>query len=359
MASQEVDGPAGRPPAAPLRWVGLGAATAGALCVVDVAGRAFEGSYANIAATLALAPALTAVGGTRRHTAWVGVLALACTVALVLADGLPLAASVVRCTVVGVAAVVAAVVAGRRTAQVAQLKDRRETARALQEAMLSDLPVLGSLDLTARYLPARTGDQVGGDWYDAVVGADGVTTLVIGDVTGHDVHAAARMGQVRAMLRAYAVEGGQGPAALLARLDAAVDLLRLDVLATVAVVRFGPGQDLRWVNAGHPPPALLRADGRVELLADDLQDVLVGVLGDPVRTERTVPFGVGDTLLLYTDGLVERRGEDLRDGNRRLLTALAAHRSAAPAGLLDGVLRDVLGPDHLDDVAVLAARLLR
>jgi len=336
----------------PSRWVGLGTATVGVLTLVDVAGGLVEQDreFANLSGTLALAPALTGVGGTRRQTAGIGALALAMAVILSLADGVPLWAGSIRCTVVALAGVVSVLVAGHRRVQTELLQDRQDAARTLQAAMVGELPAHDDLELVARYLPAAAGDQVGGDWFDAVVDPHGVTTLVVGDVTGHDVRAAASMGQLRAMVRAYAVEGGSGPVQLLARLDAAVARLRLEVLATVVIVQIDPRGAVRWASAGHPAPI---RDGQV---LDGSQDVLVGVIGDPERHEHRTRLDRGGTLLLHTDGLVERREEDLRIGVQRLLVAVGEHGRGSLPHLLDGVLRDVLHPEHIDDVVVLAAR---
>ena len=345
-----------------VHWVGLGLVTTGVLTLVDLLSRlSHEPGTANIAGTLALAPALTSVGATRRQTAWVALVAALMSALLCWHDDVTPFPFAVRVAVVVLAGVVAAVAAGVRTAQVAQLQDRREAARTLQAALLTELPAPAHLQLAGRYLPAASGDQVGGDWYDALVDADGATTLVIGDVTGHDIRAAAAMGQVRAMLRAYAVEGGQGPARLLDRAETALLRLGLDVLATVVVVRVEPPpagggpRPVRWASAGHPPPVLLEATGTVRHLPGS-DDLMLGVGGGPARSDHEAVLPPGSTLLLFTDGLVERRDEDLDEGLRALARALHRHGGAGLEELLDALLADLLGPQHLDDVALLAAR---
>ncbi len=248
------------------------------------------------------------------------------------------------------------------------LAEQRDTARTLQLAMLTDhLPRSEDLRLAARYVPARLDAHVGGDWYDAVVLPDGATLLVIGDVTGHDVTAAAAMGQLRVALRALAVDRAQDPSALLARLESVVPSLGGEpVLATCLVARVeppgtGPGagrRALRWASAGHPPPLLVHPDGRAELLRT-APDVLLGVVpGGAARTDHRTELPAGCTLLLCTDGLVEHRDADLDDGLERLRAAGTALARAGDDDLgpaLDALLRAV-EPAGGDDVAVLAAR---
>ncbi|PPK93195.1 stage II sporulation protein E [Kineococcus xinjiangensis] len=347
-------------------WPLLGASVVALLAVVDVVAVSVVDdeppSATNIAGTLALAPALTGAGGTRRQTLGVGVLAVAVAWLLVAVDDVHTLPAATRVSVVALGAVLAVWVAHVRIRHAAQLQDRREAARTLQAAMLTELPQPDHLELACRYLPASSGDQVGGDWYDAVV-ADSGTTLVIGDVMGHDVGAAADMGQVRAMLRAYAVDRPEPPSALLCRLERSVQVLGLDVLATAVVARVEQTAEdrarglrrLRWSNAGHPPPLLLHADGRVEVL-DGEPDLMLGVDPDAVREDGTCELPPGSTLLLYTDGLVERRDATLEAGVALLARELAARAGQPLAQLLDGVLGAVLGEDPEDDVAVLAVR---
>jgi hypothetical protein len=242
------------------------------------------------------------------------------------------------------------------------LDERREAAAVLQRELLTDLPVLPGLELAARYLPSSDRDQVGGDWFDAFADDRGGAVLVIGDVTGHDVQAAATMGQLRAMLRACAYEGDLDPAQILSRLDRTVCGLEDGAMATVLVARVDPGGPagtlLRWSVAGHPDPVLLAADGSGELLTVE-HDPLVGF--DPAVPRRTWQrrLAPGATLLMFTDGLVERRDVDADAGAHALLARLTG-RPAGRRRTLDDLLDDVLLPVHSsteDDVAVLAVRL--
>ena len=257
------------------------------------------------------------------------------------------------------------------------LQERVESALTLQNAMLTSLPQPAHLELAARYLPAAARDQVGGDWYDAVVMPDGTTHLMVGDVMGHDVTAAASMGQLRSMLRTLAwthSAAGETPARLVGRLDRAARDLHLDAMATLVHARIGahPSGDaadrrrtLTWTAAGHPPPLLAHADGTVEVLtgssgdaaADGSNDCMLGVEPEGERHDHTCSMPSGSTLLLYTDGLVERRSEHLDESIDRARAALGRHQGRCLEDLLDGVLADLVEDEPGDDVVVLAVRL--
>jgi PAS domain S-box-containing protein len=248
----------------------------------------------------------------------------------------------------------------------ARLHDRqRELAEQLQRSLLTAPPQPDHCEIVVRYLPATAAAAVGGDWYDAFLQRDGATTLVIGDVAGHDSVAAATMGQLRGLLRGIATSTDAGPAGVLARLDDSMVQLAVDSLATAVVARLEqtPGElarevtRVRWSNAGHPPPVVLRADGRVELLAGPRADLLLGVDADAVRRESVTTLDPGETLLLYTDGLVERRGDDLDGGLDRLRAALADLAGRPLQETCDALLDRLVEPAHTDDVALVAVRL--
>jgi sigma-B regulation protein RsbU (phosphoserine phosphatase) len=226
------------------------------------------------------------------------------------------------------------------------------TAIAFQRALLPSLPRPDHLHLTARYVPARVSNAVGGDWYDAFVGADGITTLVIGDVMGHDQQSAVRMAELRNLLRGCAWHAPGVPSAILDRLSDAALGLELPVLASVLCGRIhqtGSGHLFRWANAGHLPPLLVEASGQVRLLQGDT-GVLLGVTrGRHVDTEAEVP--PGSKLLLYTDGLVEHRG-DLGRGLHDL-SELARSLAGHPVEELADAVIDALGRERDDDVALL------
>ncbi len=239
----------------------------------------------------------------------------------------------------------------------------RNVALALQAAMLTKLPEPRDLQLAARYLTAAEQDQVGGDWYDALVLPDATTTLIIGDVVGHDIAAAAVMGQLRNVLRAFVWDHNELPSAVVARLDRAIHDLHIGTQATIIVATVEPAASegdadhhvLRWTNAGHPAPILVHADGTAVVLSAAI-DVLVGVRPETARRDHTHLVPAGATLLLYTDGLIERHDRDIDTGQQLLLDAVARHHRLPPGDLLDAVITDMVGSRPADDVAVLAAR---
>jgi serine phosphatase RsbU (regulator of sigma subunit) len=254
--------------------------------------------------------------------------------------------------------------------RVTRLEDERRLASAtrslaetLQRSMLTDPPCRPGLDLAVRYRPAAVEAQVGGDWYDAFASGEG-TTVVIGDVTGHDRMAAAVMGQVRNVLRgiAAAVEGP--PSRVLSTLDRALGGFGTATLATAVLACVGPApadapggpRTLSWSSAGHLPPLLIPAAGPPRLL-DRRPDLLLGVRPDTARRDAVETLDPGTTLLLYTDGLVERRDADLDAGLARLVAA-AADLAGRPAGEVCDAVLARLAPDRADDVALLAMQVL-
>ncbi|QJW34994.1 SpoIIE family protein phosphatase [Cellulosimicrobium protaetiae] len=238
------------------------------------------------------------------------------------------------------------------------LEERHRVATTLQAAMLTELPSVRAAELAATYASATRTDQVGGDWYDAVVLDDDACVLMIGDVTGHDMRAAAQMGQLRSMLRTFAWCQDEPPATLLRLLDRANRGLALHSSGTAAVVRLDRtpgGFDVLWSNAGHPSPLVLRADGSVETL-DAPPDLMLGVVPGTPRRDHRAHLAHGDTLLLYTDGLVERRGTSYAERLAGLRSVLAEHAATATSALPDALVRRLVS-DQRDDVAVLALRV--
>ncbi|MEJ5887304.1 SpoIIE family protein phosphatase [Pseudokineococcus marinus] len=242
------------------------------------------------------------------------------------------------------------------------LEQRQHVAETLQRAMLTDLPQRDGLELAALYRTAARTARVGGDWYDALDAPDGGTTLVIGDVAGHDVGAAATMGQLRSMLRGFAADRVEPPSALLQRLDRAMDRLHPGRTATAVVLHVAqPADDapcsrtLRWSRAGHPAPLLRRPDGEVVDLRG-AGDLMLGVLPELARGDTEVALEPGATVLLYTDGLVERRDLGVREGTAALEAALAEMGDLPLPELLDQLVVR-LALDAEDDVALLAVRL--
>jgi serine phosphatase RsbU (regulator of sigma subunit) len=232
----------------------------------------------------------------------------------------------------------------------------RRASLALQDSVLTPPPQIPGLTVDVRYRPAVPEVHVGGDWYDAFVHPDGEATVVVGDVTGHDVAAAAHMGHLRGVLRSVAFATDAGPADALDRAERTAEGLGLQALSTVAVARIGtPGprgrRAVRWASAGHVPPVLRRADGTARLLTARPSPMLGVGLGGP-RTEHDASLEPGDTLLLYTDGLVERRDRSLRDVLDELPGRVEALGDVAPDELLDALLADLVPLGSQDDVAL-------
>ncbi len=243
-------------------------------------------------------------------------------------------------------------------------RQQREVAETLQRSLLTDPPATEELEIAVRYAPAAEAAQVGGDWYDSFTQRDGSVMLVIGDVMGHDLHAAAAMGQVRTLVRGIGAHGGQGPAQLLEDVEAAMGTLRLDTTATVVVARVeqadttgGPRRRFRWSNAGHPPPILIDADGAVEVLEAPAADLLLGAMGGTERHELVADLRPGAAVILYTDGLVEERERPLDAGIDRLRELLSGLAAGDLEDLCDRVLAQMMAERPEDDVALLAVRL--
>ncbi|WP_418275580.1 SpoIIE family protein phosphatase [Isoptericola jiangsuensis] len=240
------------------------------------------------------------------------------------------------------------------------LEDRHRVASTLQAAMLTDLPRVEHLELAASYSTAIRTDQVGGDWYDAIARHRDRAVLTVGDVTGHDMRAAARMGQLRSMLRTLTWSGcDSSPARLLRDLEEANDGLGVGASATLLVARverLDDGAQVRWTSAGHPPPVVLRADGTVDELAGR-PDLLLGVDQHAPRHDHTAHLGLGDTIVLHTDGLVESRTVPYQERAAELRSVLAG-LAGCPTVDLPVLLGEKLVPQpQRDDVAILAARV--
>ncbi|MFJ3925372.1 SpoIIE family protein phosphatase [Streptomyces sp. NPDC090022] len=230
---------------------------------------------------------------------------------------------------------------------------QREAALTLQRSLTnSALPAVRDLELTGRYLPASDHD-VGGDWFDVIALPDGRTGLVIGDVMGHGIHAAAVMGQLRTAVRTLA-RHDVPPVEMLRSLDDVVAEIGDDEMATCVYAVHDPAAGGCVVaRAGHPPPAVVAPDGTVTFL-DGPAGTPLGTGGRDFRAE-TVPLPPGSLLALYTDGLIESRDRDLDQGMSDL--ALALRALARPLDrICDDVLEHLLPDPAQDDVAILLAR---
>ncbi|MFI9062787.1 SpoIIE family protein phosphatase [Streptomyces sp. NPDC053429] len=230
---------------------------------------------------------------------------------------------------------------------------QRRAALTLQRSLTnSAVPRVDGLELTGRYLPASAHD-VGGDWFDVIQLPRGRTGLVIGDVMGHGIHAAAVMGQLRTAVRTLA-RHDVPPERMLCSLDAAVADLGENEMATCVYAVHDPAAGGCLIaRAGHPPPAVVDATGKVTFL-DGPPGTPLGAGGTDFRTEE-VPLPPGSLLALYTDGLIEARHRDLDQGLDELARALGQPDRPLEQ-LCDEILERLLPVAPQDDVAVLLAR---
>jgi serine phosphatase RsbU (regulator of sigma subunit)/anti-sigma regulatory factor (Ser/Thr protein kinase) len=245
-------------------------------------------------------------------------------------------------------------------------ENERLVALELQRSLLpARLPRIAELDVAGRYLAGAAGTEVGGDWYDVIPLPGGRVAVAVGDVMGRGVHAAAVMGQMRAALRSYAVEGLDAPQ-LLAHLDAFAQVLEGDHLVTCLVgIHDAANGSVTFASAGHPPPLCLGAEGDVGYLGvtPGLPLGVPSALGHGPDDSATpypacsVELPPGSTLLLFTDGLVEDRDVPVDIGMKRLADAFAGRSPATAEEACSMALRR-MGRDasHDDDTAVLALR---
>ena len=228
-------------------------------------------------------------------------------------------------------------------------------AETLQRSLLPDrLPVLPGLEVAARYIPAASEAEVGGDWYDVIPIDASRVGLVMCDVAGKGLAAASMVGRLGSAMRAYALEGRE-PAEVVASLNQLVwsEVGDSEMATLVYVVADPVAGTLSWVNAGHPPPLLLAADGSTSFL-EGPRSVPLGVMPFPSYEAGSASLPPGGTLLLYTDGLVERPGELLDDGFARLAQAITGADVAAER-VCDHVLERLVPTGAMaDDVALLA-----
>ncbi|QHF94718.1 PAS domain S-box protein [Streptomyces sp. NHF165] len=234
-----------------------------------------------------------------------------------------------------------------------------ELAAGLQTAMLPGrMPQVTGLSLATRYRPARARGGIGGDWYDAIALPDGRIAAVVGDVQGHDVTAAAVMGQLRIALRAYAAEG-HPPATVMARASAFLAELDTERFATCLLVLVDPGTGATvTARAGHLEPLVRHPDGTCAWLdtPGGLPLGLSSLGAEPAHPTTETVLDPGSTLLLCTDGLIEARAKDLDQGRAQLLDAVHTG-PAGPEPLADHLLHTMGGwTGGEDDVALLLLR---
>ncbi|MCB5910209.1 SpoIIE family protein phosphatase [Streptomyces pinistramenti] len=232
----------------------------------------------------------------------------------------------------------------------------REFATGLQATMLPRrLPEITGGEVTVRYHPASVGRDIGGDWYDVIALPQGRTGLVVGDVEGHDTHAAAVMGQLRIALRAYASEG-HAPETVLVRASRFLAELETERFATCTYIQADlESGSLHVARAGHLGPLICDSARHIDWpeVHGGLPLGVASAFGHDHFPETQLFLEPGSTLLLCTDGLVEQPGRDITDG----IDALSAAVRAGPAELealadrLAGLLWDAPGSE--DDLALL------
>ncbi len=231
-------------------------------------------------------------------------------------------------------------------------------AETLQRSLLPGaFPDVTGVDVEACYLPASNGVQVGGDWYDAFPLGNGTVGLVIGDVVGHNITSASIMGQVRSLLRAYALECPD-PGEVLERTGSALTRLLPDALATAVYAVLDPVTgELAYANAGHPPPLATRRPGDFAYL-DDEHGAMLGASPGLLQQTSRRRLPVGGSLLFYTDGLIEDRERDITEG-LSLLADTLRHCEARSARQICAAAESVLcdAQTRADDVCLLALRL--
>jgi serine phosphatase RsbU (regulator of sigma subunit)/anti-sigma regulatory factor (Ser/Thr protein kinase) len=250
-------------------------------------------------------------------------------------------------------------------AQAAQALDRarhfeaeQTIAETLQRSVLPvALPRVEGVQLAARYLPGSAQLDVGGDWFDAISLSDGRLGLVVGDVVGKGVQAAASMAQLRNAIRAFSVDPLK-PSSVLARLNRLAEEALDTAFATLVYMVLDPETAVcRLASAGHPPPVVAFPDGRVEFL-DGGRGLPLGTGIESKYRQDTYELPAGSTVVLYTDGLVERRGRSIDEGLADLRSAVGG-APKDPDRLLEHVLERVVGGgERGDDIALLAARVL-
>lgn len=231
-----------------------------------------------------------------------------------------------------------------------------QLARSLQTGLLPHtLPRVPRLEVAARYLPAAYGLEIGGDFYDLIRIDDTTVAAAIGDVQGHNVNAAALMGQVRTAVHAGA---GAPPEDVLARTNRLVTDLEPGLFTSCLYAHIDlAGHTVRLASAGHPPPLLRHPGGATEML-NLPAGLLLGIEPGAAYTAVEIPFSPGTLLALYTDGLVEAPGRDIEDAIGAVARLIGEASERHPLGdladeLIEHAHRD--GP-RLDDIALLLLR---
>ena len=248
----------------------------------------------------------------------------------------------------------------RRDAALALYESEHQVAETLQRSLLPRLPEIPGLQLAARYLAGGQGQQVGGDWFDAFPVSGGRVGIAVGDVIGHDVVAASAMAQIRAALRAYAIDGAP-PEQVINRLDHLVEELGLTQLVTVVYGLLEPpaadgSRLLTHTNAGHLSPLVRTASGDVTPLAGG-ESIVIGAPITFAHSQVEQRLEDGATLVLFTDGLVEVPGGSIEDALGDLSATLAETDVNDLEALCDRIIGTTADRPLRDDVALLVIRL--
>ena len=239
-----------------------------------------------------------------------------------------------------------------------QLYEREHRlAETLQRAMLPEQSHVEGVDVWSYYSPSSEHAQVGGDWYDVLDMGEGKVGIVVGDVVGHDVEAAAAMGQLRSVVRAYAAEFVE-PGKVLDRVDRLVAGMRIARPASFVYASLSPRPDsedwdIAYSRAGHLP--IVHVSGGRSRQLDGANGPLVGFGGRPRHTGHAVARP-GDVLIFYTDGLVERRDRSMRDGVAALVATAEQIDAPDAAGIGEELLQQLADAPE-DDIALVVLRV--
>lgn len=219
----------------------------------------------------------------------------------------------------------------------------------------SSLPALPGLQTAARYTPARSGLDIGGDWYDGFRLPDGSLAFAIGDVQGHDVEAAAFMGQIRIAMRAPAVTAAD-PGEVVRRTNELLLSVDSDLLATCAFVRLDPlTRELQSARAGHVAAVWAPANG-LSGTTEDEGGLPLGIQSGeeyPVTTRHLTTAGA---FVLLTDGVIEGPSYSIDDGMDAVVRLVRSRVGDDAGELADAILRTAERTGHQDDAAVLVLR---
>jgi serine phosphatase RsbU (regulator of sigma subunit) len=247
--------------------------------------------------------------------------------------------------------------AGIAIENVRLLEQVRAGSEQFQRLLLPTLPDMRPFDAAAIYKPAAEPHHVGGDWYDAILLPDGAVAVVIGDVVGHDLHAAAAMASTRNMLRALLFAMRTPPSAVLAQLDLTLEAITDNPVTTTSLARIEPAGSawrLHWSTAGHVPPLLITPGNQAEYLFVE-PGLPLNVNSEQHRPDHTHPLPRDAIVVFFTDGLIEHPDHPIDESLNQLAELATAH-VALPLQDFVQALADHHPSDGHDDMAILALR---